>query len=307
MKMNTLDRYVYCYSRLSNIKGINKYFLTPFRKIVRLLARKRIPQYFSNTPIVYHDRRSDLIVSLTSFPARINDVHLVINCILRQTILPKKIILWLSKEQFNEIQLPHELLMLQGDIFEIRFVDGDIRSHKKYYYVLNDYPNERILIVDDDLYYPTDMIERMLEEADKHPDFVICRYGSIAHFKEGEILPYKKWWYEVSDPCTDQNFFFGSGGGTILRKDMLYPDVLNLELALKLTPLADDVWLNAMVNLAGTHKSKIKFGLLLQTTDQTIRLTNENVGMDANSSQIQSVCNYYRQRGLNPFNDKSIS
>ena len=37
---------------------------------------------------------------------------------------------------------------------------------------------------------------------------------------------------------------------------MLHPDVLDIESAMKLTPLADDVWLNAMVNLAGTPKHK---------------------------------------------------
>ena len=300
--MNPLDRYTFWYSRLANIRGVNKYFLTPFRKIVRALARRRIPEYFRNTPIPHNERKSDVIVSFTSFPARINDVYLVVNCLLRQTVLPSKIILWLSKDQFEGISLPENLLSLQNDIFQIRFVDGDIRSHKKYHYVLNEYPQDRILIVDDDQYYPTDMLEQMLEASDQHPRSVICRYGSVARYSAaGKILPYRQWWYEVSGPSDDQNFFFGSGGGTLLRRELLHPDVLDLDLATALTPLADDVWLNAMVNLAGTTKHKVRFGLLLQTTDQTVRLTNENVGNDANTAQIASICEHYESKGLAPF------
>lgn len=300
--MNTLDRYVLWYSRLANIRGVHRYFLTPFRKVTRALARRRIPEYFSNTPIPHNERTSDIVVSFTSFPARINDVYLVVNCLLRQTVLPRKIILWLSSDQFQGQQLPDSLLQLQNGIFEIRFVDGDIRSHKKYYYVLNEYPDDRILIVDDDIYYPTDMIERMLEASDNHPQSVICRYGSVARFSDtGKILPYRQWWYEVSGISDDQNFFFGSGGGTLLRRELLHPDVLDLDLAMKLTPLADDVWLNAMVNLVGTKKHKVRFGLLLQTTKQTVRLTNENVGNDANTAQIASICEHYESKGLTPF------
>lgn len=299
--MNPLDRYVSWYSKLSNIRGVNRHFLSPFRRIVRTIARRRIPEYFIDTPIVSHDRRSDVIVSFTSFPARINDVHLVVNCLLRQTVLPKKIILWLSDTQFKGIAVPENLAVLQGDIFEIRYVEGDIRSHKKYHYVLKEFPEERILIVDDDLYYPTDMIEKMLDASKAHPEAVICRFGSIAKFRDGHILPYRDWWREVSGVSDDPNFFFGSGGGTLLRKNMLHPDVLDIESAMKLTPLADDVWLNAMVNLAGTPKHKVRFGQILQTTEQTFRLTSLNVGNDANTSQIADIISYYEAKGLNPF------
>ena len=82
---------------------------------------------------------------------------------------------------------------------------------------------------------------------------------------------------------------------------MLHPDVLDIESAMKLTPLADDVWLNAMVNLAGTPKHKVRFGQILQTTEQTFRLTSLNVGNDANTSQIADIISYYEAKGLNPF------
>ena len=43
-------------------------------------------------------RDTRLIVSLTSFPARIKTVHQTINTLLRQTVKPDHIILWLSED-----------------------------------------------------------------------------------------------------------------------------------------------------------------------------------------------------------------
>ena len=80
-----------------------------------------------------HNRR--IIVSLTSFPARIGVVWMVVESLMHQTLKPHKIILWLSKEQFSTIEsLPKKLLAQRERGLEIRLVDGDIRSHKKYIY-----------------------------------------------------------------------------------------------------------------------------------------------------------------------------
>lgn len=284
---------------------MHPYLLTPIRRIVRRIARRKIPQYFKDTPIIISTNKSDIIVSLTSFPARIHEVHLVIQCMLRQTVSPHKIILWLSRDQFEGIQLPDDLTSLQNEIFNIRFVDGDIRSHKKYFYVLSEFPENKILIVDDDLYYPTDMLEIMSNISNLMPDTIICRYGSIMQFKKGHILPYNDWWSEISDESDNPNFFFGSGGGILLTRKMLYNDALNINLAQKLTPLADDVWLNAMINLAKTPKYKVKFGIFMSIQeDVAYKLSDENVANNKNDIQIENLITYYKKKNLNPFIEK---
>ena len=64
-----------------------------------------------------------VIISFTSFPARINDVWKVVESLKNQSILPAKIILWLSKEQFPDGSgIPASLKDREGDIFEIRIV-----------------------------------------------------------------------------------------------------------------------------------------------------------------------------------------
>ena len=136
-----------------------------------------------------------VIVSLTSFPKRIGNVWQVVVCLLQQTILPSKIFLWLSKDQFKtEDDIPIHLLSMQNDIFEIRLVDGDARSHKKYLYVCREYPDSLVFLVDDDIYYPTDILEKSLNVYKKYPHSIVCNYGAQIRFdSKGRHLPYSQW------------------------------------------------------------------------------------------------------------------
>lgn len=296
--MNKLDLLVKTYSKLHNYKGIPYWVLAPYRRLVRSIANCQLPKYLSNGNRGTAKKQTDIIVSFTSFPARIDNVWLVVECMLRQVYQPKKIILWLSKEQFSsKDDLPKSLLERENSIFEIRFVDEDIRSHKKYYYVSKEYPDSLILLIDDDLYYPTDMLEKMVKEYKKYPNSFISRYGFFRMYDiKGNLLPYKEW-KEISGKSNDRHLFFGSGGGTLFKPNTLYEDLTNKDLFLRLTPIADDIWLNAMVELAGLSIKKIKFGLILPIKggEENITLCSENVSNGYNDIQINNVIDYYKQ------------
>ena len=190
--MDTLTRYCNIYERLHNYRAVPSFALSPIRRLVRKLANKQIPRSFEGNEISRHTTRSDIIVSLTSFPARIDYVYLVVECFLRQTVLPQKIVLWLAKSQFPD-GVPVKLSNMTSDRFEIRYVENDFRSHKKYLYALREYPDNWILIVDDDIYYPSDTIEKMILAREKYPNSVICRYASPLVVENGTIPPDLSW------------------------------------------------------------------------------------------------------------------
>lgn len=292
--MNQLDFFCDFYGRLRNY-GLPMWVMTPFRRIVRNLANKILPCYLTKSASL-SPQKEDVIVSFTSFPARIENVWQVVECMLRQTVLPNKILLWLSQDQFpNKQSLPAKLISLQNDIFEIRFVSGDIRSHKKYLYTCIDYPDSFIILIDDDIYYPSTMIEKMLEER-KKTGKVICQYGfKIRTNSRGDIEPYETW-NEVYNTIGGDEFFFGSGGGVLFRPSELYADLTDINLATKLTPFADDVWLNAMVRLARKETIKIKKGLFLPLiqNSQNTNLYSINIKY-GNDEQIAAVNSYYEK------------
>ena len=111
------------------------------RFTVRNLFNVLVPIYFLLTrgkSLNEKKRDKQLIVSLTSFPLRIGRLWIVIETLLRQKVQPDKIILWLAKSQFpnGDFDLPKKLLKQTKRGLEIRFVDEDIRSYKKFYYTL---------------------------------------------------------------------------------------------------------------------------------------------------------------------------
>ena len=307
--MNIVESLICFYGSLYNRRLLPSGVLSPLRFTVRSIANRIIPWYYnrkSSDCTLNNVAEKKLIISLTSFPARIHNVWIVIESIKRQTIKANKIILWLSLDQFNGLNdVPESLRIRTGDEFEIRFVEGDIRSHKKYYYAFKAYPNDFVMTVDDDIFYPPNMIEELLRAKEKYGNAVIGRYCLVMKYKEnGEPFPYNKWAddYEINTP----DAFLGTGGGTLFEPSKLYKDVLNIELAAKLAPLADDVWLNAMIRLAKLPIKIISKELLMPIiTKGDQRLTQVNVYENQNDKQIKAVSEYYETTiGINPFRNK---
>ena len=307
--MNQLDFYTGIYYHLKNycmptwVMGVPRF-------VLRKIAYRFLPKYLSEPRINTGNKAEDLIVSFTSFPARINNVWQVVECMLRQTLLPSKIILWLSKDQFpNREAIPVSLLSREGEIFEIRMVDGDIRSHKKYLYVCREYSDSTVMLIDDDILYPSNLVEQMYCTFKREKGKVICNWGNIIMYNaDGTPLPYKEWKIEY-DYTENADFFFGSGGGLMFQPSRLYKDLTNIELALKIVPLADDIWLNAMVRLAGVGIVKLKSGLVLpvQSGENNTNLADSNLNQGGNDKQLMALNNYYLNTiGIEPFSVKCI-
>ncbi len=118
---------------------------------------------------------SNVVVSLTTFHKRINTVYLTIESIFDQSLKPSKVILVLSKEEIDENTLPKSLLKLQKRGLDIKFVDYNLRSYKKLIYTYNN--ENSIITIDDDVFYPSWLIERLVKESLRHSNTVICTRG----------------------------------------------------------------------------------------------------------------------------------
>ena len=123
---------------------------------------------------IYKD--NNIIISLTSYPARINTVHTVINSLLNQNMKPYKIILWLAKPQFpNENKdLSQNLLNLIEKGLTIEYYERDIKSYKKLIPTLKKYPNNIIVTADDDIIYDKDWLEKLYKTYLKYPKDIIA-------------------------------------------------------------------------------------------------------------------------------------
>lgn len=293
--MNVLNILTTIYGKLHQYKHVPFWVLTPLRKLTRTVANRVLPIYLSKPRVKKKSEIKEIIVSLTSFPARIENVWQVITCMLNQTLQPSKIILWLSKDQFATSEsIPESLRRLEGDIFIIRFVDDDIRSHKKYYYVAKEYPDDYVFLIDDDIYYPSTLLERTWKAHINYPANVICNYGyHIGYKKDGSLSDYNSW-VPIYRESNDEDLFFGSGGGTLFKPKDMYRDLTDIKLAIKLAPTADDIWLNAMAKKAGLKVTLLKNGYILPVANKdNVTLSSVNVGCSQNDIQLENVWSYY--------------
>ena len=105
-----------------------------------------------------------IIVSLTSWPKRINNVVIVIESLLNQSIKPDIIQINLSNEEFKnkEYDLPEELIKLikNNSNIEIEWVDRNDGVFKKIIPTLKKHYGEDYLLlsVDDDYIYRNDYV-----------------------------------------------------------------------------------------------------------------------------------------------------
>ena len=125
--------------------------------------------------------KEQVVVSMTSFPAAIPYAAPAVQSILNGSVLPDKVVLYLTFAQFGEKGLPQELLKLaeSNPVFEIRNYDRDIRSYRKLIPALKDFPDAVIVTVDDDVAYHRHMLRDLLRLHEQMPDAVLAHRAMI--------------------------------------------------------------------------------------------------------------------------------
>lgn len=242
--------------------------------------------------------KPNLIVSLTSFPARIDTVHYVIESIMEQTVKPWKIVLWLTREEFpdGEKSLPDSLLALtQGTNFEVDWSDENYRPYNKLVHALRKYPDCAIVTVDDDIMYPPDLLERLLRAWRDNPSAISALRAHIITSRSGEIADYIDWIMDSGLGGISNDFFLTGVGGVLYPPRSLDPKATDMSLAGQISPKNDDIWFWAMAILKGTPINSVAGGLRLRYVYGTQKdcLCDANVEGGENDRAIERLCSHF--------------
>ena len=260
--------------------------------------------HFNNLGTIKRDNKPRLIVSLTSFPERMYDVHYTLYSLLNQSLKPDTVILWLAKEQFPNLEqdVPSEVLKLRNNGLVIKWCE-DIRSYKKLVPTLNEFSNDIIITADDDIYYPPQWLELLYSAYLKNPHAIHCHRGHRLTFSSnGEILPYKKWKHRISSSVPSFINFFTGAGGVLYPPHSLYKDVTEKKLFQKLAPNADDIWFWAMAVMNNTPINIVQHnlrGLIYVNPEREMRISGEftlamlNCSEGRNDIQLKTVIEHY--------------
>jgi hypothetical protein len=254
--------------------------------------------------ILFHKKKyginmnGNIIISLTSFPERISTVYITIDTLLCQTMKPQKVILWLASSQFQgKEKLPKRLLEMEERGLEIRFCD-DLRSHKKYYYTMLEFPDNIIITVDDDMFYPFALVEKLYNKHLEFPKSVCCNWAHVITFdKNNNIENYLKWSGGVSG-YTNPNTLLSPVGaeGILYPPHCLSKCVYDKKSIKKCAPYADDIWLKLMAVLAGTKAVRVDevaipyFNIVKA---QKFTLQKINIQENKNDAQTKAIISMY--------------
>lgn len=257
----------------------------------------------STKGVTRNKREQELVVSLTTIPERICKVHLCIDSLLRQSLKPDRIVLWLSESAvegrltISPQSLPWKLRRLEKRGLEIRWC-RDIRSFRKIVPTLRLYPDALIVTSDDDVFYPRHWLKALYAAYVREPQFIHCHRAHLMRYAAcGSILPYAQWDITARGLVGPSLDLFPTGvGGVLYAPGHLHSEVLNEELFLELCPTADDVWLKAMSLLNGSACKKVGPHAIaypeIRIPNNRV-LSHHNVNSNGNDVQIARVAQHY--------------
>lgn len=253
--------------------------------------------------------KQNLVVSLTTLPHRLPLVHYAIESIFSQTILPEKVILWVS-DVTNDNLITPELHSLVERGLEIRKVK-DVGPHTKLMYSLIEYPNKVVVTVDDDIIYPANMLQYLWDQHLKFPNAVVANWarelcfdasGKVRGVRAGKLLTPILLEKEIEQAKTFVSkpnilaFPYGTSG-VLYPPKALNSQVTNVDLFRKLCPKEDDIWFKAMGILNKTPVVVTNLGInpvhhsLVGT--QQVALRHDNHGLNQNEQQMRAVFDYF--------------
>lgn len=189
---------------------------------------------------------SEMVVSLTTFPARLGTVHLAIRSLLEQTRRPAAIHLWLGRDEIpSHNWLPGKLRELEREGLEVHFADRTFHQYDKILHNAALNADAAFVIVDDDVIYPPLALDHLWSGHQAHPEAVIAnRCHGMVIDGAGAFAPYRDWPREVRRPEPALSLLPTGAGGVLYPPGCLTdPRMTDIAALLAHAPYADDIWL----------------------------------------------------------------
>lgn len=240
-----------------------------------------------------------IVVSMTTYPARIDFTRTVLNSIFSQSKRPDRVILYLAEDQFpkREKDLPKNLIeLIKKSELQVRWCD-DLKPHKKYYYAFQDFKDDLVITIDDDLTYHSKMIENLYNSYLKFPYAVSATRAHLMMSDfDGNLLPYKYWIKEIdaSLEVPSMDLLCTGGAGALYPVHLFKDDVFDKNTILRDCLFADDLWLkiNEIISEIPVVLAEEYAGLSYVAGTQTERLCEQNVNEGQNDVQLQKIISW---------------
>lgn len=239
-----------------------------------------------------------LIVSLTSFPARIPHIAPCLQSLVGQTGKPDRIILWLGETQFPRglDDVPPQIRAFSttcGGGIEFRFTN-DMRAYTKLVPALLAFPDDVIVTVDDDTIYDPSMVRLLKMAYRSAPNTIHAHAISDVYRSHGE-------WKRTSGTvgfgkiaCNTKLRMMLGLGGVLYPPRSLHDMATDSARFIKLSPTNDDIWFWISAVRQGTTIALVPSALSRQTgipsatSTGALSAINE---VDGDRKNMEQLCN----------------
>jgi len=236
---------------------------------------------------------SNIIVSITSYPARYRILPLTLKTLLMQSHADYRLILWIAHDDYKA--LPRSVRRLTRAGLEI-MTCADLRSYKKLIPAMMQFPDHIIVTADDDVcYWPTWLAELVSEYSPGKNEVLCHRMHQIRMKADGTPMPYREWVFE-SDSLQPHSLNFATGAGGILYPPHTFPkEAFDERQMFSQCATADDIWFHWMARRNGMMVRKVPStsALRLWSGSQDTALWQLNVWGHENDRLIENMTKAY--------------
>lgn len=184
-----------------------------------------------------------VIVSLTTYPPRINKSWLAIETLLRQTVAPERLLLVLNLEEFPSRELPKKIRQQTKRGLEVLWVERNGRSYDKMLPARSMFPGMTLVTFDDDKFFPRHLLRELFEASLQNPGYVVGARGWIIRkLKTKHVLRFGDGWTRATRGMKGSHLFTPGGNGCLYPYNSLSQLVDDLDEALRVCPTTDDIW-----------------------------------------------------------------
>lgn len=220
--------------------------------LLRILKDLQIEVVYRLTASQYRitpDPSPDVVVAMKSYPARIQHAWLAIESLFRQDCNEYIVVLVLVESQFPGRRVPRSIKRLEKRGLTILWIQEDGKSFDHLWPAYSTYPKASIISVDDDKFFPPNLVSTLCQHSELSPGKIIGARGWEMVAQDGRVK-FGVGWLRAGLQTPSQRLFMPPGNGSLYPPGSLPKDTGNHDLRLAVCPNADDVWYWAMARIA---------------------------------------------------------
>ena len=239
-----------------------------------------------------------VVVCMTSHPGRIRHAWIAVETLLRQDVTPTKLILFLNDEEFPTRELPGSIVRQTRRGLVVHWLTTDGRSYDKLLPARRLFPDCNIITVDDDKYFPANLVRLLTESAKNNPQAVVGARGWKINATTPGSFTYGAGWQRVTQPERGHDLFMPGGNGCLYPPSSLDTRVDDLKVAETICPTADDIWFWAALSAAGTESICLGLNAHQSVSPQSKSEALSHINVTANDRQWKAAIEHFELHGF---------